>query len=223
MQEVSSAYGGLKLGRHAAAAGSAGHVFAYDAAGTSDGADSGAGTSWAAGISSACRQLQYSLLQPCAPRPSRWEPGTKSALPSKAQGTGRQLALSARRLGLDELAVNLPVVYVVCPSAYPDAPVVALLQCARALRLGSDALHQTAAGDQGKAMLLQGGLCATAQVSSTAKQQQLQAPEASPAQPRGSASQDCDGTHAGAGDSRRPGACRAADDEPWLTLQVCSC
>ena len=83
VQEVSSAYSDLKLGRHAAAAGPAEHVFTYDAAGSADGADSGAGTPWASGIDSACRQLQYSLLQPCAQGRSRWEPAIEVVLPTK--------------------------------------------------------------------------------------------------------------------------------------------
>lgn len=87
VQEVSSAYSDLKLGRHAAAAGSAGHAFTYDAAGSADGADSGAGTPWASGINRACRQLQYSLLQPCAQGRSRWEPVTEVVLPIQSSGS----------------------------------------------------------------------------------------------------------------------------------------
>ena len=84
VQEVSSAYSELRLGRHAAAAGSAGHVFPYDAAGSADGADSSAGMPWASGVSSACRQLQYSLIQPYDQGPSRWEPA--QSVPSKVSG-----------------------------------------------------------------------------------------------------------------------------------------
>ena len=87
VQEVSSAYSDLTLGRHAAAAGFAGHVFTYDAAGIADGADSGAGTPWALGLDSACRQLQYSLLQPCAQGRSRWEPFTEVVLPVQSSGS----------------------------------------------------------------------------------------------------------------------------------------
>ena len=130
-------------------------------------------------------------------------------------------SLSARRHGLDELVVDFPVVYVVSPSAHPDAPMLALLECAHSLRLGSDVGRQAVAHEQEKASVLDGGLCASAGASSTAEQQQLQASEAGPAQPYGSVSQDCYCTHVGAGGLRRPVPSKAADAEPWLTLQVC--
>ena len=136
---------------------------------------------------------------------------------------GSRLALPARRHALDELAVDFPVVYVVSPSAHPDAAMLALLQCARSLRLGSDAARRPAANKQEGELPLHGVLCASAEASSATKQQQPQAPDAGLAQPYGSVSQDCYSTHIAAGDSSQPVPCRAANEEPWLTLQVCQC
>lgn len=134
---------------------------------------------------------------------------------------GSRLALPARRHALDELGVDFPVVYVVSPSAHPDAAVLALLQCARSLRLGSDAARQPAACKQEGASPLHGGLCASAEASNAAKQQQPQAPDAGLAQPCGSMLQGCYSTHIAAGDTSQPVPCKAANDELWLTLQVC--
>ena len=136
---------------------------------------------------------------------------------------GSRLPLPARRHALDELAVASPVVYVVSPSAHPDAAMLALLQCARSLRLGSDAARQPATSEQEGAAPLHGGACASAEASSATKQQQLQAPDAGLAQHHGSVLQGCYSTHVAAGDTSQPVPCKAANDERWLTLQVCRC
>ena len=98
-----------------------------------------------------------------------------------------------------------------------------LLQCARSLRLGSNAARQPAASKQEGELPLHGGLCASAGASSATKQQQPQAPDAGLAQPYGNVFQDCYSTHVAAGDSSQPVPCKAANAEPWLTLQVCRC